>query len=72
MSAKVRTDSKSFEWEIPREIFDTGVPNATFSGRSDYVNAPDGQRFIVTVLRENVNGDPITVVLNWAAVLSKK
>jgi serine/threonine protein kinase len=55
---------------IPQPLFQTRVPEGVAANRTHYVPDKDGQRFLV-----NAAGDapisPITVVLNWTALLKK-
>jgi hypothetical protein len=42
----------------------------TGAGKPDYAVTPDGQRFLLVVLAEEMPA-PITVILNWAPTSSK-
>ena len=47
-------------------LFATHVGGAVFGlERQQYVVAPDGQRFLMSVVPEDPNPPPITVILNW-------
>ncbi len=56
---------------VPKVLFQTRVPAGVTANRVHYVPSRDGRRFLV-----NQSGDaapnPITVVLNWTAALTKK
>jgi Tol biopolymer transport system component len=57
------------------EKFEAGAPKALFEmrlvGQQTYSVSPDGRRFLVPTLPEEVAGAPLTVVLNWTAGLKK-
>ena len=55
---------------IPKPLFQTNVPPGVTSLRTHYVPSRDGQRFLVNVATDTV-ASPITVVLNWTALLNK-
>jgi hypothetical protein len=55
---------------IPKPLFQTHVPAGVTSLRTHYVPSRDGQRFLVNVATDTVTS-PITVVLNWTALLNK-
>ncbi len=59
------TPGSSFQAGTPRKLFD--VPGVINNRR--FVATPDGQRFLVPV--QKAEALPITVVLNWAAGVSK-
>jgi Tol biopolymer transport system component len=59
----------------PRKLFEfagwmAGTPSPT-PGGSDFAVMPDGQHFLLNVLDENAPQSPITVVLNWTALLGR-
>jgi eukaryotic-like serine/threonine-protein kinase len=56
---------------IPQPLFQTHVPPGVTSLRTHYVPSRDGQRFLVNVATDTV-ASPITVVLNWPALLNNK
>ena len=73
MSAKILGDANRFEWQLPVELFKTGLGTlGGVNGGVSYLNTPDGQRFIMNMPYENLTTNPITVVLNWTAMLDKK
>jgi hypothetical protein len=55
---------------IPKSLYQTNVPTGVTSLRTHYVPSRDGQRFLVNVATDTV-ASPITVVLNWPALLNK-
>ena len=59
-------DGQSVEAGTPVPLFATQVGGAiSGTDRQQYVVSPDGQRFLMSVLAEDPNPPPITVVLNW-------
>ena len=42
-----------------------------FATRNDYVPASNGQRFLVAIKARDPNAPPITVVVNWLALLKR-
>jgi eukaryotic-like serine/threonine-protein kinase len=65
MSVDVKAGS-TFEAGVPRVLFE--MPNAT---SPQFAVTPDGQRFLVTIPREQTQTATITTVLNWPALLKK-
>jgi hypothetical protein len=67
MAAPVNGQGSAFEVGVVRPLFDTrrGGP------RSVYDVSPDGQRFLVNTLAEEAASAPITLVVNWPALLKK-
>jgi hypothetical protein len=57
-----------FEADTPRALFQTSL-NAT-DLRQTYAVAADGQRFLLNTPVETASA-PITIVLNWPALLKK-
>jgi Tol biopolymer transport system component len=57
-------------FSVPRSLFQTHVPAGVASLRTHYVPSRDGQRFLVNEVTDGA-ASPITVVLNWTALLSK-
>jgi Tol biopolymer transport system component len=55
---------------IPTPLFQTRVPPGVMALRTHYVPSRDGQRFLVNTASD-APGSPITVVLNWTAMLKK-
>jgi eukaryotic-like serine/threonine-protein kinase len=55
---------------IPKPLFQTHVPTGVTANRTHYVPSRDGQRFLVNTAFDAPTS-PITVVLNWTAMLKK-
>jgi len=79
MAVAVHATVSTFEFSEPRPLFESGylnnAPGHTGQWNTFDVSA-DGQRFLIP-RPDPANSDalassPITVVLNWAAVLNKK
>lgn len=60
-----------FQAGIPHELFQTPIVNGLF-WRNRYVVSADGQRFLILSPTTNDQTIPITVVLNWPALLAGK
>ena len=62
----------AFEVGAERRLFETGAGGPGFPG-FPYDVAPDGQRFLVNVLAEQTASAPapITLVVNWPALLKQ-
>jgi serine/threonine protein kinase len=59
-------DSQSVDVGTPVSLFTTQVGGAVLGlDRQQYVVSPDGQRFLMSILPEDANPSPITVVLNF-------
>ena len=54
---------------VPEPLFPTGLTNITT--QRSYAVAKDGQKFLIPVDRDSSASSPITVVLNWRALLAK-
>jgi eukaryotic-like serine/threonine-protein kinase len=63
MSVAITATESTFEGGIPQKLFRLGS--------TTYDVAPDGQRFLVAVNVPDPNVPPITIVLNWPAVLNR-
>ena len=70
MSAAVNTDSAAFQAGIPKPLFQTQLIPVWY-WRNIYVPSPDGQRFLMIVPAGQAKQEPITVVMNWPALLKK-
>jgi Tol biopolymer transport system component len=78
MSVVVNGAGSAFEAGIPKPLFDSALP-AAFSHVAgpfhSYAVSADGQRFLIPVVpTANASGGlspPITVIVNWTAVLNK-
>ena len=70
MSVAVDSGSAAFEAGIPKQLFQAQlVP--LWLWRNSYVPSPDGQRFLMIVPAGQAKPEPITVVVNWPALLNK-
>ena len=70
MSVKLKSGS-TLEAGVPSGLFEIPVPPYTPAYQNSYVPAPDGQRFLVNTLVQNITPSPITVVLNWVTGLKR-
>jgi eukaryotic-like serine/threonine-protein kinase len=70
MAAAVNGQKSAFEVGAVRSLFDTRAPS-TINPRSAYDVSPDGQHFLVNTLAEEAASAPITLVVNWPALLKK-
>jgi eukaryotic-like serine/threonine-protein kinase len=70
MSVAVDTNSAAFQAGIPKELFETQLIPLWY-WRNVYAVSPDGQRFLMIVPAAQAKPQPITVVLNWPALLKK-
>jgi eukaryotic-like serine/threonine-protein kinase len=70
MSVKLRPGS-TFEAGVPTELFEMPVPDLVPSFPNNYVVTADGQRFLVNTVIRDAPSSPISVVINWAAELSR-
>ena len=66
MSVGVRTAGAAFQTAPPVPLFDSRLELADAGGWR-YDVSPDGQRFIVAQLVEDVAGAPMNLVVNWLA-----
>ena len=69
MAMDVSTDGQTFQFGIPKPLFDL-VPEVE-GRRSRYQVTANGQRFLVNVPLKSTLSAPITVVTNWTAGLKK-
>jgi Tol biopolymer transport system component len=60
----------SFKADVPRRLFTKPVNTWGFE-RNTFVPAADGQRFLINAVAESELAAPISVVLNWTALLKK-
>jgi Tol biopolymer transport system component len=70
MAAAVRSQGSAFDVDVVRSLFDTRALQ-TINARSAYGVSPDGQRFLVNTRVEEAASAPITLVVNWPALLKK-
>jgi len=70
MAVEVKTDAAQFEAGAPRPLFQAQLyPEGK---RNQYIVTPDGQRFLLVYPSEVGKPSPITVVVNWPALLKKQ
>ncbi len=68
MAVPVNTDGASFQAGIPKPLFQpTLIPFSNW--RNIYFPSPDGQRFLILMPQGQAKPEPITVVVNWPALL---
>jgi hypothetical protein len=80
MAVAVRRERDTFVPGTPRELFRTGIVSpphsTTIPMYHSYAVAPDGQRFLlprpVSMLRSTQAVTPLTVVVNWTALLDRR
>jgi Tol biopolymer transport system component len=70
MSVDVRSIAGKFQVGTPEPLFQAQL--ASGSSRNRYAVSPDGQRFLMLVPAGEPRPTPITVVVNWTALLEKK
>jgi Tol biopolymer transport system component len=68
MVVSLKLEPDSVEPSAPRELFP--LP-AVDTGYSPYEVAPDGQRFLVCATPQQQAAEPLTVIVNWPALLRK-
>jgi Tol biopolymer transport system component/tRNA A-37 threonylcarbamoyl transferase component Bud32 len=68
MAVDVNTESPSFQAGIPKPLFQAQLVPLSY-WRNIYVPSPDGQRFLMLVPANETKAPPITVVVNWPALL---
>jgi serine/threonine protein kinase/Tol biopolymer transport system component len=68
MSVDVSPQSATFRTGNPKPLFQAPLA-ATPYWRNTYVPSPDGQRFLMVVPASEATASPITVVVNWPAIL---
>ncbi|MGO9256832.1 MAG: hypothetical protein ACLQU1_11090 [Bryobacteraceae bacterium] len=67
MAVSLRLGANSVEPSAPRELFPLPADDI---GYSPYEAAPDGQRFLVRATPQH-GAQPLTVIVNWPALLKK-
>jgi eukaryotic-like serine/threonine-protein kinase len=70
MAVGVNTNGATFQPGIPKPLFQTQL-DPSYRGRNFYVVSPDGQRFLLLTPAEDAGPEPITVVVNWPALLER-
>jgi eukaryotic-like serine/threonine-protein kinase len=68
MAVDVSTSQEAFQAGIPKPLFQTSL-SVTYAGRNMYVVSPDAQRFLLLAHSGDAKPEPITVVVNWPALL---
>ena len=68
MAVSMKLGADSVEPSTPRELFP--LP-AVESGFSPYDTAADGQRFLVRATPQQQAAQPLTLIVNWPALLKK-
>ncbi|MGC2422086.1 MAG: protein kinase, partial [Candidatus Acidiferrales bacterium] len=71
MAVEVNTDAANFQAGIPKPLFQA-QPIPDFLMRNRYLVSADGQRFLMLAPAGEAASRPITVVLNWPALLEGK
>jgi hypothetical protein len=72
MSVRVKA-GPTFESSVPTLLFETRMSpafNPTYT-RNQYVVSKDGQRFLINQPPAGAPSPPITVVVNWPAMLKR-
>ena len=71
MSVEVSTTGSVFKPGIPKLLFEAPIFGGLSAPAGKYWDvSPDGKRFLINTVSEQ-NAAPITVVLNWAAMLKR-
>jgi eukaryotic-like serine/threonine-protein kinase len=71
MVVPVSTDAGSFQAGIPKPLFQPHLVSFS-TWRNIYVPSPDGQRFLMLTPAGEAKPEPITVVVNWPALLRQR
>lgn len=69
MAVAVKTDSRTLQAGVPQTLFQAQL--SPMGGRNNYALSPDGQRLLMLVPAGDAKPSPVTVVLNWPALLKK-
>jgi hypothetical protein len=64
-------DGNGFAAGVPKPLFQTRVPLTGNPYRWNYAMSRDGQRFLVCTSVDEGRSSPLTMLLNWTAVLRK-
>ena len=74
-SVNAAPDDGRLDFQTPTPLFQTGIALAPSAGggarKFAYAAAPDGSRFLINTNTAPNLAAPITVVLNWAAGVTK-
>jgi Tol biopolymer transport system component len=68
MQVSLKRGANSIEPSPPRELFALPTVN---DGRTFYQVAPNGQKFLVRTTPEKQAGRPLTLIVNWPALMKK-
>lgn len=68
MQVSLKRGPDSIEPSAPRELFALPIPN---DGISPYEVSPDGHRFLVRATPEKQVSQPLTLIVNWPALMKK-
>jgi serine/threonine protein kinase/Tol biopolymer transport system component len=71
MAVDVNPASSAFQVGIPRQLFQAHLVPGMTQWRNVYVPAPDGQKFLMIVPASESKPEPITVIVNWTALLRR-
>ena len=71
MAAAVNGQGSAFEVGAARPLFDIRPGGPALGAVAVYDVSPDGQRFLVNTLVEEAAPKPITLVVNWPALLKR-
>ena len=66
------TIGPGFDAGKPNALFEMNVRDLVFPFLKRYELTPDGQRFVVQELMTRSSPSPLTVVVNWPALLPKE
>jgi eukaryotic-like serine/threonine-protein kinase len=69
-AVSVKLGSKSFQAEQAKRLFQLSILSTFIVGRS-YEVSNDGQRFLTLIIPDGGSAPPLTVDLNWQAMLKK-
>jgi Tol biopolymer transport system component len=69
MAVSIKLGADSVEASVPRELFT--LPAFDNGLDSPYDVAPDGMRFLVRATPQQQAGQPLTLIVNWPALLKK-
>ena len=70
MAVDVNTASATFQAGIPQELFQAQLVPTSY-WRNIYVPSPDGQRFLMITPASAAKPEPITVIVNFPAMLKR-
>ena len=70
-AVSVNSAAKEFDFGVPHTLFDVVTADVSAPFYWHYAVRSDGQRFLVNVLNVDSYAIPITVIVNWTALLKK-